>query len=65
MPVLQYKCVACGKEFEELVKSHEEEVFCPDCGKKAERSWSGCVYSATGKQSKKCGGNCKTCGGCR
>ena len=64
MAVLQYKCPACGKEFEELVKSHEDAVPCPACGTKAERSWSGCMYSATGKQAKKCSGNCKTCGGC-
>ena len=44
MPILQYKCPACGKEFEELVKSHEEEVKCPVCGAAAQRSWSGCMY---------------------
>ena len=64
MPVLQYRCKACNKEFEELVKDCNEEVFCPDCGKTAERDWSGKVYSATGKPAKQCGGNCKTCSGC-
>lgn len=64
MPILQYKCLSCGKEFEELVKSHGDRVVCPDCGGQAERSWSGNIYSATGKPAKKCSGNCKTCGGC-
>lgn len=64
MPILQYKCPACGKEFEELVKSHGEEVLCPACGGKAERSWSGCMYSATGKPVKKCSGKCSECEGC-
>lgn len=64
MPILEYKCSACGKEFEELVKRCDEEVLCPDCGTKAERVWSGKVYSATGKTGKHCSGNCKTCPGC-
>lgn len=65
MPVLDYICPHCGKKFEELVKSHEEEVLCPACGAEAERCWCGTVYSATGKPAKKCSGNCKTCGGCK
>ena len=49
MPVLQYVCRKCGKQFEELVKKFDEPVTCPDCGKTAERSYCGEVYSATGK----------------
>ena len=64
MPVLQYKCSVCGKEFEELVKRSEEKVCCPDCGGDAERVWSGCMYSATGKPVKKCNGKCSQCSGC-
>lgn len=64
MPLLQYKCPACGREFEELVKSFDSEVLCPACRQKAQRVWCGKVYSATGKPQKKCSGNCKTCGGC-
>jgi putative FmdB family regulatory protein len=65
MPILQYKCPKCGKEFEELVKKFDAEVFCPNCKEKAERSYSGTMFSATGTQVKKCTGNCKTCGGCK
>lgn len=64
MPFLQYVCEKCGKRFEELVKSHLDEVFCPVCKEKARRDYSGEMFSATGKTSKKCSGNCKTCGGC-
>lgn len=64
MPILQYKCPKCGKEFEELVKKYDERVLCSECGTEAVRSYSGSVWSATGKPSKKCSGNCKTCGGC-
>ena len=65
MPVLQYRCPKCGKEFEELVRKPTDEVLCPECGKPAERCYSGTMFSATGKPAKKCSGNCKTCGGCR
>ncbi len=65
MPILQYFCKSCKKSFEELVKRYDERVVCPDCGGEAERSYSGEMFSATGKQTKKCSGNCKTCGGCR
>lgn len=65
MPVLQYRCPACGKQFDELVKKFSDEVRCPDCGNVAIRQYSGEMYSSTGKPTKKCSGNCKTCGGCR
>ncbi len=64
MPILQYKCPECGKEFEELVKKFDEEVKCPACGKTALRCYSGRMYSSTGAHQNKCSGNCKTCGGC-
>ena len=65
MALLQYKCPVCGKEFEELVKKPDEEVRCPVCGRRAERSYSGTMFSATGTHTKKCSGHCATCGGCR
>ena len=65
MPLLQYKCEQCGKRFDELVISYKNEVKCPECGGATTRDYSGEMYSATGKTTKKCSGNCKTCGGCR
>ena len=65
MAILQYKCPACGKEFEELVKNHGETVACPACGATAQRNWAGSVYSATGKPVKKCSGKCSECSGCK
>ncbi len=64
MPILQYKCPKCGKQFEALVKKFDMPADCPCCGSAAERFYGGEVYSATGKPVKKCSGNCKTCGGC-
>jgi putative FmdB family regulatory protein len=36
MPIYEYKCNRCGKEFEQLVFSsdREEDFACPSCGKK-------------------------------
>lgn len=65
MPFLQYKCKICGKKFDELVKVYTDNVLCPVCGGETERDYAGEMFSATGKTSKKCSGNCKTCGGCR
>ncbi|MBQ8885117.1 MAG: zinc ribbon domain-containing protein [Clostridia bacterium] len=65
MPILQYKCKACGKRFEELVASYKDEVKCPDCESETERDYSGAMYSSTGQTSKKCSGKCSTCSGCR
>ncbi|MBP5308241.1 MAG: zinc ribbon domain-containing protein [Clostridia bacterium] len=61
MPVYDYKCPKCGTSFEELVKSPSEAVTCPVCGEVAERSYSGKIYTATGKISGGCGGNCSSC----
>ena len=65
MPLLQYKCLNCGKQFDELVKKYDDKVFCPYCNGQAERSYCGTVYTGTGKTGTKCSGNCKTCGGCK
>lgn len=65
MPILQYECLTCHKKFEELVKSHLDEVNCPDCGGKTKRDYSGRIYTATGQQSSACSGDCKNCKGCK
>lgn len=65
MPLLQYRCKKCNLSFDALVKQFDDEVVCPSCKERAERSYCGTVYSATGKPAKKCSGNCKTCSGCK
>jgi len=32
MPVYEYRCTACGREFEKLVFSTARAVACPGCG---------------------------------
>jgi putative FmdB family regulatory protein len=34
MPIFEYICETCGTKFEELVRSADEQVTCPQCGKK-------------------------------
>ena len=64
MPILSYQCKTCAFKFEELVKKHDEAIVCPKCGAPAERTWSGEMYSATGKPAKNCSGKCSECSGC-
>jgi putative FmdB family regulatory protein len=33
MPIYEYNCMDCGKEFEVLVSNDKEKVVCPTCKK--------------------------------
>jgi putative FmdB family regulatory protein len=32
MPIYEYECAACAERFEELVRSPDASVACPECG---------------------------------
>ncbi len=32
MPIYEYACMECEEHFEELVRSQEQAVACPQCG---------------------------------
>ncbi|MDR2455742.1 MAG: zinc ribbon domain-containing protein [Deltaproteobacteria bacterium] len=32
MPIFEFHCSQCGREFEELIISSSEAIACPDCG---------------------------------
>ena len=32
MPIFEYQCLECSREFEELVRGDEKDVRCPECG---------------------------------
>ncbi|MDR2421761.1 MAG: zinc ribbon domain-containing protein [Deltaproteobacteria bacterium] len=32
MPIYEFKCAQCGREFETLVVKAREKINCPDCG---------------------------------
>ncbi len=75
MPIYEYQCETCTREFEELVRG-EERVCCPHCrgssvrrklstfakksGEKAE-TFSAQATSAAGKCSGCAGGHCSSC----
>lgn len=42
MPIFEYKCGKCKKEFEELVFGDGEDMKCPACGGKAKKLLSRC-----------------------
>lgn len=64
MPLFDYKCPKCKKEFSELVKNCEQVVLCPDCKVKSDRIYYGKPSGALGKKPSCCSGHCSTCGGC-
>lgn len=58
----EFRCRACGRVFEALVRS-DERPKCPACGSEdVVTNFAGGVCNrAPGKH---CSGNCRTCGGC-
>ena len=49
MPIFEYKCDDCGREFEELVFDQDETPECPKCGsKKTAKLMSCCRFKSGG-----------------
>ena len=49
MPLHEYFCNQCSKEFEELVFKDDEEVLCPHCGSdSADKLMSACKFRTGG-----------------
>jgi putative FmdB family regulatory protein len=71
MPIYEYCCHDCGKEFEELVFSERDPVRCPACGsERARKMISSCrtrmggdIPSAKESAGTGGGGGCAGCGG--
>lgn len=64
MPIFEFRCQACGAEFEKLVFGNDE-VECPDCHQKqVEKLMSACSakvgYKFTATSNPK-GGSCTGC----
>jgi len=66
MPIYEYKCNACNKEFECIVIGGNDEVTCPECsGKEVERILSACNFKSGGSYSpSSSGGGGSPCSGC-
>jgi putative FmdB family regulatory protein len=73
MPIYEYQCKKCKKEFECLVLGSEGNIVCPECnGKDVQRLMSACRFKSSGEgeipsasRSSACatcaGGSCSTC----
>jgi putative FmdB family regulatory protein len=62
MPIFEFTCGSCGEDFEELVRSANEEVECPKCAStKAERKLSAFAFKSSGKFVASGGGSCSGC----
>ena len=49
MPIYEYMCSECNKEFECLVLGSDNDIACPDCdGEKVERLMSACSFKSSG-----------------
>jgi putative FmdB family regulatory protein len=49
MPIFEYVCKACGREFEEIVLGQDQTVPCPACAsKKTEKLMSRCRHKSGG-----------------
>ncbi|MHC1791343.1 FmdB family zinc ribbon protein [Solidesulfovibrio sp.] len=68
MPIYEYKCSACGKEFEVLQRSFDvDEAPCEDCGAPGKRFMSNTSFVLKGTgwyvTDYKANGGCSTAGG--
>jgi putative FmdB family regulatory protein len=72
VPIYEYKCMDCDKEFECLVIGNDQDIICPECDKNnVERLMSACSFKSNGSYSSAGGsasgcsscssGNCSTC----
>ncbi|MBN2124158.1 MAG: zinc ribbon domain-containing protein [Deltaproteobacteria bacterium] len=63
MPIYEYRCKKCNKEFEFLVLGNNDAVTCPECDtKRVERLMSSCSFKSGGDFSPAGGASgCSTC----
>jgi len=72
MPIYEFKCSSCGKEFEEIVTSKDNSIGCPECGSSdVGKLMSACSFksSGTGSSQTSSSSGCtsctsKNCGSC-
>ena len=64
MPMYEYACMECESHFEELVRSDEQEIACPECGKaNVLKQFSTFAVSGVSSQPSFGGGGGGCCGG--
>ena len=50
MPIFEYECKKCGKEFEVLVFSRDEKIECEFCGSKSVKKLMSAVGMKSGEK---------------
>jgi putative FmdB family regulatory protein len=48
MPIFEYVCTRCKKQFEEIVFSQDEQTVCPSCGSTKTEKLMSCCRSKVG-----------------
>lgn len=62
MPIYEYICNDCQNEFEELVMSKDETIFCPKCeSKQVRKLMSAASFKSDGEFSSSTGSSCAGC----
>jgi putative FmdB family regulatory protein len=62
VPIFEFVCGACGREFEKLVGSSSAKVCCPACGgRKVTKKFSVFGAKSGGKFTASSGGGCTSC----
>ncbi|MGM0424539.1 MAG: FmdB family zinc ribbon protein [Thermodesulfobacteriota bacterium] len=69
MPIYEYVCANCAKEFEELILGAQEDVACPECeSRETRRMLSRCksrigghAGAELGAEAPASGGGCASC----
>ncbi|MFA5090310.1 MAG: zinc ribbon domain-containing protein [Candidatus Omnitrophota bacterium] len=64
MPIYEYECEGCDLRFECLVRSHNQDIVCPGCGRqKTRRVMSTFAFTSHGKsgQVTASSGGCNGC----
>lgn len=65
MPIYEYLCLKCNKQFEELIrnKADEEELKCPSCGARQLRKQMS-AFGVQGDVEKPVSSTSGSCAGC-
>lgn len=64
MPLIELRCVKCGKVYEELCKADGHYPPCKECGGATEQVYNGKLIVCAHHSDGECSGNCSSCGGC-
>lgn len=65
MPIYEYRCEACGHDFEELVRSSDDTVPCPECdSEQVGRKLSVFAFKSKGSDRPSASSAHSSCSGC-